>query len=678
MFPSQNIADLTVVRDFPNTIRHVENIWIPLSDGTRLAGRMWLPADADRQPVPAVLEYIPYRKRDGTVADDERMHPWFAGHGYASLRIDLRGSGDSQGLLEDEYLPGEQDDALEVLDWLSNQAWCDGCIGMIGISWGGFAALQVAARRPPMLKAIVTVGSTVDRYMDDIHYKGGCLLLENAGWAATMLSFGSRPPDPAVVGDSWRDIWLQRLEHQPYLVEQWIAHQHRDAYWKHGSVCENYDAIEAAVLAVGGWADAYMNAVPRLIENLKAPCRGIVGPWPHRYPHLAAPGPAIGFLQECVRWWDHWLKGQDTGVMREPLYRLFCQTGARPDPLATSRPGRWISEESWPSPNISDLRLSLNANGLGQRMETAIVRQFRSPQDTGQAGGELVPHCPGPEMAHDQRIDDGRSMVFDTLPLETACDIVGAPEVHLRLSIDRPQGNLIVRLCHVAQDGASERVTFGTHNLCHRGGSAAPRPVVPGETIDAVVALNQTAFRIPEGSRIRLTVSTACWPLVWPSPEAVTLSLHYGDSWLILPVRSEAGQSAPVFAPPASPPPARLREIRSSDNQRRVVKDLATGVSTIEIVDDYGEVENLDHGLINGAVAHEHFSIHEDDPQSARTSKCWTQILRRGDWSVRTETASEMWCDRTAFHFEASVKAYEGEMLCFEREWRRTIPRRHV
>src|SRR6056297_4270871 len=108
-----------------------------MSDGTRLAARIWMPDDAAEKPVPAVVEYIPYRKRDGVRLRDETMHPYVAGHGYACVRVDLRGSGDSDGVLTDEYLPQELDDGIEVIRWLAAQHWCSGRVGMIGISWGG-------------------------------------------------------------------------------------------------------------------------------------------------------------------------------------------------------------------------------------------------------------------------------------------------------------------------------------------------------------------------------------------------------------------------------------------------------------------------------------------------------------------------------------------------------------
>jgi uncharacterized protein len=229
---------MQVVKDFPRTVRGIENVFIELADGCRLAARIWLPADAEADPVPAILEYLPYRKRDGTSQRDALTHPYFAGHGYACVRVDMRGNGESDGLMLDEYTAQEQDDALEVIDWLAGQPWCTGAVGMIGISWGGFNGLQVAARRPPALQAVISLCSTDDRYADDIHFMGGCLLNDNLSWASTMFAYSSRPPDPTLLGETWRELWLHRLEHTVLLVAQWLDHQRRDRQWQHGSVRE--------------------------------------------------------------------------------------------------------------------------------------------------------------------------------------------------------------------------------------------------------------------------------------------------------------------------------------------------------------------------------------------------------------------------------------------------------
>ena len=383
---------MKIVTDLPRPVREIENLFIELADGCRLAARVWLPEDAEADPVPAILEYLPYRKRDGTSQRDALTHPYFAGHGYACLRVDMRGNGELDGLMLDEYAKQEQDDALEVIEWIARQPWCTGAVGMIGISWGGFNGLQVAARQPAALKAVITLCSTDDRYADDIHFMGGCLLNDNLSWASTMLAYTSRPPDPALVGERWREMWLERLDNTVLLVEAWLRHQRRDGQWQHGSVCEDFAAIRCPVYAVGGWADGYSNAIPRLLAGLEVPSKGLTGPWAHKYPHFATPGPRIGFLQECLRWWDQWLKGIDTGIMDEPAYRVWMQDSVPPRSEYDERPGRWVAEPSWPSPDIGTRDYVLIPGrltappGAPEAVEIAV----RTPEFLGIAAGLLV------------------------------------------------------------------------------------------------------------------------------------------------------------------------------------------------------------------------------------------------------------------------------------------------
>ena len=670
---------MKTITKFPRKVREIENAWITLKDGCHLAARIWLPEDAEQNPVPALLEYIPYRKRDGTVVRDHLTHPYLAGHGYACARVDMRGSGESDGLMWDEYLKQEQDDALEVIDWLSHQPWSTGKVGMFGISWGGFNALQVAARRPPALKAIITIDSTVDRFADDIHYKGGCLLLENLGWSSTMQSYSSRPPDPALVGARWRDMWVVRLKNEPLLLEPWLQHQHRDDYWKHGSVGENYDAIEAATLAVGGWADAYKNAVPQLVAGIKkAPVKGLVGPWLHKYPHFAVPGPAIGFLQEALRWWDQFLKGKDTGVLRDPAYVAYMQDSVPPRPYYKERPGRWIAEDKWPCKAIKPQLFKLNRGSLDKRAAPAAKLTLCSPQTTGAAAGEYCPIWLGPEAPVDQRLDDGGSLLFDTAPLAADVEILGAPELHLALTVDRPQANLAVRLCDVHPGGEATRVTYGLLNLCHRDGSVKPSPLQPGKACKVRLAMDHVAYRFPKGHRIRAAISTAYWPMMWPSPEPVTLTLLTGKSELSLPVRPKRREKPRPFPEPEGAVPASLRLVRAASNSRTVELDIATGEQVTRIVDDFGEAENQSHGLITGSIARETYRIKPDDPLSAVAETHWTQTLRRADWSVRTEARCRLTADRESFHVTGSVEAYESGRLVHEKKWDSKIKRQLV
>ena len=678
---SENVAstaELNVVGQFPRRVVEIENTWIPMSDGCRLAARIWLPADAEAEPVPAILEYLPYRKRDGTASRDERTHPYLSGHGYACVRVDLRGNGESDGLMLDEYLKQEQDDALEVIAWIAAQAWCDGNVGMMGISWGGFNALQVAARRPPNLKAIITLCSTDDRYADDIHYKGGVLLMENLGWASTMFAFSSRPPDPALVGDRWRDMWLERLENTPLLIENWLSHPHRDDYWKHGSICEDFADIEAAVFAVGGWGDAYRNTIPRMLTNLKAPARGLTGPWVHKYPHLAVPGPAIGFLQECLRWFDHWLKGRHSGIMDEPLYRAYLMESVRPRASYVERPGRWIAEEAWPSPNIETQTFALNTGMLDREPAEGHELSVCSPQHTGTAGGEYCAMWLGPEGPTDQRDDDAGSLVFDTAPLAESLELFGAPAVTLELAVDQPVALVAARLCDVWPEGDSSRVSYGIVNLTHHENHESPSLLEPGKRYRVRVQLDDVAYGFPPGHRIRVAVSSAYWPLVWPSPAPVTLMLWTGVSQLELPVRPPRAESLRPFETPEAAPPMAEEILRPQSHQRTIERDVVTATTTVRITDDFGKSRIKSHGLITDEVCTEAYRIQAGDPLSCRAEIHWAEHLARDDWSVRTETNTVMWADREHFHIQADLEAFENEERFFNHSWTRKVQRKLV
>ncbi len=668
------------VDHFPRDVRELENVWIPLSDGTRLAARIWLPVDAERDPVPTILEYLPYRKRDGTVERDQLTHPYFAGHGYAAVRVDMRGSGESDGLLEDEYLKLEQDDALEVIAWLAAQPWCSGAVGIIGISWGGFNGLQIAARRPPALKAIVTICSTDDRYADDIHFMGGCLLNNNLGWASTMLAYMSRPPDPALVGERWREMWLHRLENQPLLVDLWLRHQTRDAYWKHGSVCEDFAAIQCPVYAVGGWADGYSNAVPRLLAGLKVPRKGLIGPWAHRYPHFAKPGPQIGFLQECLRWWNHWLKGRDTGIMEEPMYRVWMQEWVPPQPHYEERSGRWVAEPAWPSPNITEKSFALNANGLADKPDAERRLDWRSPQTTGETSGAWGGYGVGPERSTDQRVDDGRSLVFDSAPLAERLEILGAPTLSLEVAADKPNAFICVRLNDVAPDGASTRITYGLLNLTHRNGHERPELLEPEKRYRVTVQLCDIAHAFAPGHRIRVAISTSYWPIIWPSPQPVTLSLFTGASRLALPARPPLPQDAglPAFPPAEGAPPLRRTCHRPAQGQRLIERDVGRGETVHHIIDDVGHYTIDDIDLETDLRHEERFHITEDEPNSAKVDIAYSLRIGRGDWQVRAETRSVMSSTATEFVLRATLDAYEGDTRILSRNWQSRIPRNGV
>jgi putative CocE/NonD family hydrolase len=663
--------------DLPRPVRELEHVEIPMPDGTRLAARIWMPDGAESAPVPAILEYIPYRKNDKTLERDAARAPWLAARDYAYVRVDLRGTGESEGVMEDEYTEIELADGCDVIAWIAAQDWCDGGVGIVGISWGGFNGLQIAALRPPALKAVVTICSTDDRYADDIHYMGGVPLGEQLSWASVMFGINTLPPDPAHVGERWREMWHRRLDESGLWLAKWLEHQTRDAFWKHGSVCEDWHAIEVPVYAVSGWADGYCRAVFRLVENLGSPVKGLVGPWAHKYPHLGEPGPAIDWLSEETRWWDHWLKGRDTGIMDEPPLRLFLQDHAEPRSHHAERAGHWITEPSWPSSNVAFEAVALGADGRlgGEGDPSAAPVAVSSPLWVGMAGGKWCSYAHPGDQPSDQRRDDAGSLVFETAPLDADLHIVGDARLRLTCRVDRPVAQLAARLVDVAPDGAATRVTYGLLNLCHREGHAAPEPITPGADMTVEIPLKHVAQTLRAGHRLRLSVSTGYFPIAWPVPEPATLTVLPGLSELVLPLRSGAGPAAEAFPAPRAAPPLDLSRHEPPRSEWRVTEDLDTGRITVEIRDHEGAATIVPQQFFHSAEGVERYSILPPDPASAVGEASWVHEMARDDWHVRTETWTQLTCDAEAYHIVATLRAWHGESLERAHDWRVSIPR---
>jgi hypothetical protein len=661
-------------------VRYFETFWIPMRDGTRLAARLWLPENADEHPVPALLEYIPYRRRDGTRDWDDLTHPYFGANGYASVRLDMRGSGDSDGVLLDEYLSQEQQDAIDAIAWLATQPWCNGRVGMFGISWGGFNGLQVAAHRPPALKAVISLCSTDDRYADDMHFMGGSFTTGNLEWGATFFTIMARSPDPRIVGSRWREMWQARLEAVSPVYHTWFDHQHRDAYWRHGSVCEDFAAIACPVMAIGGWADGYTNPVFRLLAGLKVPRLGIVGPWGHKYPHFGVPGPAIGFLQEAVRWWDHWLKDRDTGIMQEPMLRAYLQDPVRPAPYVDHRPGRWVGVD-WPPRAAQPLAQSLAPGVMGEKLRPKGRVTVSSPQSLGIAGGEWCAYGLGglgPDLPDDQGVDDARAVCFDGAPLDAPLALLGAPALDLSLRADRPVALLVARLCAIAPDGASERMSYGVLNLTHRNGHAAPEPLTPGETYRIRLQLNDMGYVLPAGYRLRLAISSAYWPIVWPSPEAATIEIDCARSQLRLPRLAEGALAAPAprFADPVTGPKLQYTVHRASSAACENSFDAASGIHRRVMRRDDGDATIEDIGVRVSFTKVMRYEIRDGDPATARMETEFDARNRHAEWDTRVSTRSLWTCSDKEFQVVSELRAYEGDEEVFSRRWQHAVPRR--
>jgi predicted acyl esterase len=514
----------------------------------------------------------------------------------------------------------------------------------------------------------MTLCSTDDRYADDVHYRGGCVLaLDMLHWASSMLTWNARPPDPRLYGDGWREEWLRRLETLTPWIEHWLGHQRRDEYWRHGSVCEDFAAIDCPVYAVGGFADGYTNAVPRLLAGLSGPRKGLIGPWAHAFPDDASPGPSIGFLQECVRWFDHWLKGIDTGLMDEPMLRVWMQDSVEPRPSYDVRPGRWVAEPSWPSPNVGLRVWELPVGG---------PRELLGVQSCGTEAGAWTAEGQSADLAGDQRPDDAVSLAFDSDPLEEPLEILGLPEVVLELAVDRPSALVVVRLCDVFPDGTSVLVTRGLLNLTHREGHERPEPLEPGRRYEVRMPLDVMAYSFPAGHRLRVAVSPTYWPWAWPSPEPVRLTLHVGR--LELPERPPRPEDAELaaFGEPEHSEPLAVEAVAGSPEGRVIRRELATGL--VEQVFDWdlgGTQRFVEIDLESSDTSHTVFALREGDPLSAEVRFHATSGMARGDWSMLSEVTSAMTADAEAFHVTTELEVTERGERVFTRAWTHRFPR---
>lgn len=669
-----------VITEFPYEFKKVENSWITMSDGTKLSSRTWFPVVEESKPLPAILEYIPYRKTDGTRARDEPMHGFFAGHGYVVVRVDMRGSGESDGLLRDEYIKQEQDDAVEVIDWISRQPWCDGNVGMMGKSWGGFNSLQVAARRPPALRAIITVGFTDDRYNQDIHYKGGCLLNDNFWWGAIMLAYQCRPVEPKIVGDKWREMWLKRLDEMPLWMQLWMEHQTRDDYWKHGSVCEDYSAIQVPVLAIDGWADSYTNTVLTLMNGLSVPRKGIIGPWAHVYAHDGVPGPAMSFLEEGVRWWDHWLKKIDNDVMDGPMVQAWMEDSMPPSCKRPVSEGHWVGVDSWPAVDVELKSLYMTYGKLLEKQaesEEKVV--LKTPLNHGLLAGEWMGAGVLGENSCDQRIDNGMSMVFDGEPLTEPQEILGYPRVEVELSSDKPNAMLYASICDVAPDGSSNRVSYGVMNLTHLEGHDKVVPLQPGKKVKAFVALDCCGHKFAAGHRIRLSIATSFWPMFWTMPEDAALTLDLSTAKLILPMFKGQCSKGPNMEPKCAPlTPITL--LSEGHVDRSVSYDILTDTWTC-ITDGVGGV--FGEGVyrfdeIDVTVEHNlkrELTLCNADPLSACYTIYQKMKVGREGWWIDADIVVTQTSDKEYFYLKGEMDVTENEAPAFNRKWDTKIKR---
>ncbi len=525
---------------------------IPMPDGVGLAATLYLPADADETPVPVVLEYLPYRK-DDSIGRNLELNSYLTRRGIAGARVDIRGTGNSEGELPaGEYTEQEQRDAEAVIAWLARQPWCTGAVGMWGISWGGFNSIQIASRQPPppALKAIIAVEASDDMFHDDVHYIDGLLHLDE--YSVMIDQLNMLPPSPEYQLDE--DVLARRFDSEPWLLT-WLGQQRDGPYWLRNTLRTDYSRLTIPAFLITGWWDGYRDSVFRMTQNAHAPVRALIGPWNHTWPHQAVPGPAVEWREQAVRWWEHWLKGIDTGMLDDPMADVYVQTWRPPDPDLAELPGSWRSEDALPPART---RQEVLYCGSGRALSPEpgpeeSVRLRYVPSAGVEAG-----HWWG-ELTVDQRGADAYSLVWDSAPLEQDTEILGFCRVEIHGGADASPLNWFARVSDLAPDGTTTLVAGGGRSdradplrdpaepLPGPGGTGGAGAEPPPDWLP--LQLHACSWVFPRGHRIRLAISNAMWPMIWPTPYPATATVRLGPTGtrLVLPVIPAEERQAPTF-----------------------------------------------------------------------------------------------------------------------------------
>ncbi|HTO75075.1 MAG TPA: CocE/NonD family hydrolase [Thermoanaerobaculia bacterium] len=654
----------------------MEEAWIPMPDGVRLAADLWRPKGARAgERFPVLLEYLPYRKNEDR-GERYAQYSYFVRRGYVVARVDIRGTGSSEGtLIPYEYSEIEQRDGEQVIAWLARQPFSTGSVGMFGISWGGFNSIHMAMRNPPALKAIVAVDATDDLYEDDVHFMDGMMHVDSWEMSQDLANAMPAAPDYRIDEKYFRE----RFDRPPWMLV--YKHQQRDGpFWDRTALKTRYDAIRIPTFVVGGWYDGYRDSVPRMLEKLRAPVKAIVGAWDHTFPDEPYPKPGFDFRREMVRWFDRWLKGRDNGIEREPRLAVYVRRWHPPGPYLEVAPGFWRFEDGWPIDRIRERVLFPRPDGsLSPEAPPESASQLRYVPTTGvEAGGPVMWFG---DVAPDQRPTDAFSLVYETPPLPEDLEILGLPRAMLRVSADAPLAHWFARINDVAPDGTVTLVANAGQNGAHRESAREPKAIEPGKAFPLEIELHFTSWIFPKGHRIRLSVANAQWPMIWPTPDLMTteLLMGAGATRLLLPVVPPEDRPRPDFAPiPAPGPelpgfgtidtgtPSGYGEISSVDRNPRTGH--ATVVATSSSANRYpwGEERHTE------SITHE---AEDSKPESTSVRGEYATEVKLPDRTLRWECVVTMKSDRVNFYYETTRRLRKDGVLVREKTWKETFPR---
>jgi hypothetical protein len=663
---------------------------------------------------PAIVELNPYRRRDGLMYADSMMYPWFSACGYLCFRVDLQGTGDSEGIITDEYTDEELSYCAQVIQQIASLPFCDGNVGMMGKSWSAINSLMLAARDdcPSALKAIVVCCGSDDRFTDDVHYMGGAMMLDNIEWPSSMWGWVALPPDPAVVGDRWKEMWRQRIRNANFWFEMWARHQSRDSYWSETSVRDHYDKVKAPVFVLSGWQDGYKNTAEvavRRLGGLGKPVASLLGPWGHSYPFHGYPGPRIDWLRYITEhWWDRWLKGKQPDPNSAlPQFTIWLGESREPGRSTNfNEAGKWVAEDhDWMS-RTREMSYYLGPDNRLLRQPAAAQHAYVSHPDIllGTAALETSSwgSCNNPDLPDDETADDHRSTYFDSDPLSEDLDCFGYPVVTLNLRCNKRHAVVAVRLCEVSpRTHKSHLVAYSFFNLCYREGNMASPQPIPAQPFSVRIPLKITGHVFKRGWVIRLSISPFLYPTMWPSSEIPTLTLRTGvadglpQSAVTLPIRPPRAEDARLQELLRTPRTTYVdpeqyvhtTEERPGSSQRTAEPINVEGERGVLVKKFFDNGRTILGGALDNLevdqVFEEKIQLIDSAPLSIRFTSSYVAKFARGDWKARAVTNTQLWSERTkpgetVFRYEARAQAFVDQELLEEKHVKGSIPRKWV
>jgi len=656
--------------------------WIPMPDGVRLAADLWVPEGSDADvKYPVLLEYLPYRKNESRSPRNYPLFSYFVEHGYVVARVDIRGTGNSEGkLIEYEYTDREQEDGEGVIDWLARQSFSNGNVGMFGISWGGFNSIHMAMRNPPALKAIIAIDATDDLYEDDVHYMDGIAHVDAYEAGQDLTNIVPAAPD-YVLDDAYYE---NRFDTKPWMLI-YKSQQLDGPFWDRASLNTRYESIEIPTFVIGGWYDGYRDAVGRMLEHMDAPVKAMVGPWAHSFPHNGYPRPQMEWRHEAVRWFDQWLKGDDTGIMAEPAFAVYVRHWYPPGESLEEIPGEWRFEEGFPLERTEYRSLFLGADhSLRERSSGVGVHNLEYDPTVGMEGGGPVMWWG--DLTPDQQPMDDASLVYDSDLLTEEFEILGFPRAFLNASADAPLASWVVRLSDVAPDGSVTQVAGAGFNGAHRNSSQNPEPLKPGREYALEIELHFTSWVFQPGHRVRVAVTNSQWPMFWPTPYSMTTSLRLGGhdaTRIVLPVIPYEDRPIPKFLPPAEPKPGlpgfgplTIDEGDATTSGYAEVEGLtydeATGKATLVATNSFGYQYPWGQARRSQKITH---STHKQDPANSSVRTEYARTILVGDRELLFEAVLDFKSDLENFYYVYTRRVLENGVLLREKTWDEIIQR---